>query len=110
MQEQTLLYADVGVGAWLYRNPYDRYLTGLAALLELHYTGTLQGTDIVAPATLDFGFANLANRVDVVNCTAGLQLNVTELTVCRTAVAVPLTGGDNRVFDAKILVQLERRF
>jgi hypothetical protein len=110
LQEQTLLYADVGVGAWLYRNPHDRYLTGLAALLELHYTGTLQDSDIVVPIANRLEFGNFANRVDVVNCTAGVHLNLTELTVCRVGAAIPLTQDDNRVFDAEVLVQLERRF
>jgi hypothetical protein len=110
LQEQTLLYADIGVGAWLYRNPHDRYLTGLAALLELHYTGTLQDSDLVAPLVDRLEFGNFANRVDVVNCTAGLHLNVTEMTVCRMGVAAPLTQDDNRVFDFEVLVQLERRF
>ena len=48
--------------------------------------------------------------MNVVNLTCGLQLNVTELTVCRVGGAFPLTNQDNRVFDAEFLLQVERKF
>jgi hypothetical protein len=112
LQEQTVLYGDVGTGWWLFRNEAARYFTGLAGLVELHYTGTLQDSDFTGfvgpPPNVYFG--NLDQHVNVVNLTVGLHLDVTEMTRCRVAGAFPLTDKNNRVFDSEVLVQLERRF
>lgn len=113
--EQTLLYADLEVGYWLYRNRRARWLTGLASVLELHYTSTLQNTDSVSLGPRqEFGLGtvitNPANRVDVVNMTVGLHAELARNTLCRVAGVFPLSTGDNRAFDAEIQVQVERRF
>jgi hypothetical protein len=110
LQDQLLLYVDFGAGMWLMRNPDARYLTGLAAMAEVHYTGTLQDADVVPAIGTRLEFGTLQNQVNVVNLTCGLQLNVTEQTVCRVGGAFPLTNQDNRVFDAELLLQLERKF
>ncbi len=47
LRDQALLNLDVGGGYWLYRDPSNRGLTGLASLFELHYTTTLQDADIL---------------------------------------------------------------
>src|SRR5262249_46341811 len=42
IREQSLMHLDLGTGFWLIRRPdEDRWLTGLAPTLELHYTHTL---------------------------------------------------------------------
>lgn len=114
LNEQTLLYADFTVGRWLYRNQCARLLTGMAALLEVHYTGTLQDTDSVGgsvyPYLTSLTFTNPANRVDIVNLTVGLHNELAANTLLRVGGVFPLTYGDNRAFDAEVQVQLERRF
>ncbi|MBS0202280.1 MAG: hypothetical protein JSS49_05215 [Planctomycetes bacterium] len=49
MQDQSLLYASLSTGYWIYRapNPNDRGLTGIAPTAELHYNTTLQSSDTV---------------------------------------------------------------
>ncbi len=114
LNEQNLLYLDLSGGYWLYRNQCARGLTGLAALLEFHYTTTLQDTDVVQqavyPAQLQLTFANFANRVDIVDLTVGLHLEFANHTLCRVGGVFPLPSGDNRSFDSEVQVQLERRF
>jgi hypothetical protein len=116
--DQSLMFVDGLLGYWLYRNRCASYITGIAGLLELHYTSTIQDTDAVftGPGRL---IANPFNRIDVLNLTAGLAMNITEVTSLRVAAAAPLRNkherfGDldfsSRFFDAEVLVQLERRY
>ena len=116
--DQSLMFIDSSVGYWLYRNRSACYLTGIAGLIELHYTTTLQDTDAVTTNRARV-IANPFNRIDVLNMTGGLMINVTELSSLRVAAATPLRNnhqrfGDldfaSRFFDAELLVQLERRY
>ena len=112
--EQTLLYADLETGYWLYRNPCAGWLTGLAAVLEFHYIGTLQNTHSLAVPTVsslyDIEILNPANSVNVVDMTVGLHGELARNTLVRVAGVFPLSSGDNRCFDGELQVQLERRF
>lgn len=111
--EQTLLYSDIQVGYWLYRNRCARLLTGLAPLVEFHYTSTLQNTDVtplVAPVPFTIQVTNPANRVDMVNMTTGVHAEFARHTFCRVAGVFPLSQQDNRAFDGELQIQLERRF
>lgn len=109
--EQNLLYADLGGGWWLYRNPYAEKWTGVAALVEFHYTTSLQDTDIVVSPQHDLMISNPVNRFDVVNVTAGVQVEVFNTSNLRVGGAFPLgTRDDRRFFDAEVQVQFNRRF
>lgn len=112
LNDQTLMYADLSVGYWLSRNPDADWVTGLASLVELHYTTTVQDADIVTGTTSGrfFSFGNFSNRVDVVDLTMGLHAELKNNTLCRVAGVVPLRTGDDRLFNAEVQVQLERRF
>jgi hypothetical protein len=115
LHDQTLLYADLSVGRWLKRNPCADWVTGVAAVAELHYTTTLQDADIVtgntpSPSNRYFAFGNFGNRVDVLDLTVGLHTELVNHTLCRVAGVVPLRTDDDRLFNAEVQVQLERRF
>jgi hypothetical protein len=114
LSEQNLLYLDLAAGYWLYRNPCGcRRLTGIAGMVELHYTTTLQDSDLVVTPTVPppaLGFANFANRVEVLNLTVGIHAELANCTVCRIGGVFPLRTGDDRSFDSELQVQLERRF
>ena len=111
--EQNLLFVDFGTGYWLFRDDINSGLTSLAAIWELHYTSTLQNTDVVAG---DAGgravvYQNNFNRFDVLNMTVGFQAQYNVLTSLRVACVVPLgTADDDRFFDSEIQVQINRRF
>jgi hypothetical protein len=111
--EQNLLFVDLGSGYWLYRNDAGGGLTSLAAVLELHYTSSLQDTDRVTGTVngRPLVYTNNFNRFDILNLTAGLQAQFDYLTSVRIAGVVPLgSGNDRRFFDNELQVQVNRRF
>ena len=110
--EQNLAFLDLGLGYWLYRNPYAERLTGLAVVSELHYTTSLQDTDVLA-LNLPGGNVTVAsrgNRFDVLNGTIGMQMLLFELSSLRVAGVFPLRSEDQRFFDSEVQVQFNRRF
>jgi hypothetical protein len=110
LDEQTLLYADVSVGYWLHHNPNAPVLTGLAAVVEFHYTTTLNDADSISGPVGLATFGNLANRMDIPNLTVGLHSELANRTLVRVGGVFPLSTGDNRWFDAEFQAQVERRF
>jgi hypothetical protein len=113
--EQNLLHVDLSAGRWLYRDDYARYGTGLAALFELHYTTTIQDADavpFVTPGSIAAGgtITNAFNRIDVLNLTAGLHFQLTDLSNLRVAAVVPLRTDPDRQFDSEIQVSFNRYF
>jgi len=112
LNEQTLLYLDLAAGYWLYRNRCASGLTGLASLVELHYTTTLQDAHSLEGRSGDalFRFVSGPTRADIVNLTVGLHAELANRTLCRVGAVFPLGWGDNRAFDAEVQVQVERRF
>ena len=106
---QHLLYTDLQFGYWLYRccNGCGGS-NGLAAILELHYTTTLNEADRVDTGGSQ-AFQNPFNHLDVLNLTAGLtfQNGLTNMTIATVA---PLRDDEEKLFDSEIQFQLERRF
>jgi hypothetical protein len=110
--EQNLAFLDLGLGYWLYRNPYAERLTGLSVITELHYTTALQNSDVLSldlPAA-DIAIASSGNRFDVLNGTIGVQMLLFELSSLRIAGVFPLRSEDQRFFDSEVQVQFNRRF
>ncbi len=109
--EQTVMYLDLSLGYWLYRSDEDEGLTGLASVLEFHYTSTLNDAQITNLGGAGFlNVGNGINRFDVVNMTTGIHSEWSRNTLIRTAVVVPLTNEINRFFDAEIQVSVIHRF
>jgi hypothetical protein len=110
--EQNLFHADLSAGCWLTQDTLGP-LTGLAALAELHYTTTLQDSDVINASTL-FGLSatmlNQEGRQDVLNATLGLHAVVRDDTAIRVGVVLPLRTGDDRFFDAELMVQVNQLF
>jgi hypothetical protein len=113
LTEQNLLIVDFSAGRWLYREETDAGIRGVASVFELHYTTTLQDADIVRDSQSFFGsprFGILGNRLDVLNATAGLHFQLTELSNLRVAGVAPLRGAFDQQFDAEIQVSFNRMF
>ena len=107
LADQTLLYLDASAGYWWYRTADDSGLTGLASVVELHYTTTLNDADT---ANLSGAFiGNFDNRYDVLNLTAGVHSEWSGNTAVRIAVVVPLDR-DERFFDSETQVSVIRRY
>ena len=109
LTEQHLFQASLSAGYWLTDNPDAYYLQGIAALLELHYTTTINDADILFTGAGTVG--NIFNRVDILNLTSGLHFQLGSLSNLRVGCAVPLnTSGENRQFDAEVQAQFNRYF
>lgn len=107
LADQTLMYLDASAGYWWYRADDDDGLTGLASVLELHYTTTLNDADSVNLSGVVI--RNFENRLDVVNLTAGIHSEWNANTAVRAAVVVPLDRHE-RFFDSEAQVSLIRRY
>jgi hypothetical protein len=104
LAQQALLRLNWGAGIWLYQNRYASRLNGIAAMLELHYTTTLNdadiaGTTIATPLdvdgdgtddNVDLRFGNAQNRSDVLNLAAGIPVVIGKTTIYNGFI-VPLT-------------------
>jgi hypothetical protein len=111
--EQNLMYFDVGGGYWLYDNPYGECVTGVAAMLEFHYTTSIQDADQIAfGQNFGSGFITTpGNRFDVVNVSTGVNVAFGDWTNLRVAGVFPLGDDfDQRFFDAEVQVQFNQRF
>ncbi|MCS7305854.1 MAG: hypothetical protein NZ602_12210 [Thermoguttaceae bacterium] len=109
---QTLLYVDAALGYWLYQNRCAKWLTGLAGLVEVHYTTPLQNADVftgtVGGRTL--GVGNVWNRQDVVNLTIGLHAEFGQACTLGVGGVVPLDDRPDRAFDAEVQVFFNYRY
>ncbi len=107
LADQTLLYLDGSAGYWWYQSTDDSGLTGLASVVELHYTTTLNDADTANLNGAIIG--NIENRYDVLNLTAGVHSEWSGNTAIRVAVVVPLDR-DERFFDSETQVSVIRRY
>jgi hypothetical protein len=112
LNEQTVLNLDLAGGCWLYRDVAAPVLTGVAAIVEVHYTTTLNDTDLMTATTpqVDYALSNFPNRMDIANATVGVHTEIARHTTLRVAGVFPLTDATDRLFDAEVLIQLNRYF
>lgn len=112
LDDQNLMYVDLLLGYWIYRNPAARWINGVAPIFEFHYTTTLQDSDLLTVSggeSLYYHFVNPENRIDVANFNVGLHTQL-GLTTVSVAGAFPLRGRSDRLFDAELQVYVNRNF
>jgi hypothetical protein len=97
--DSTLLYLDLSVGYWLNQ---DCCGNGVAAIVELHYTDTLDNDSV----TLN-GETLTSGDYELLNATIGAAV-VHNCWSIRPAVSLPLL--DDRAFDYELQLQVNRRF
>jgi hypothetical protein len=102
--DQTLMYLDTSVGSWLFRDPEAEFLTGLAGLLELHYTTALNSADVVVDRNQIVTFGANSGRLDALNLTMALHLEIARSTIVRAGYVTPLRDGNHRFFDHEFTV------
>lgn len=103
LQEQNLLFADLGIG-YQFNELVDGGSPAIAATGELHYATTLQDSDVVQTGGLDI--RNPTNRFDVLNLTLGLNVQTHQGISIRPAMVIPLRSGDDEHFDYEAMVQM----
>jgi hypothetical protein len=111
LQTPTLLYVDCSVGYWLfYSNGSEpganRFITGIAPIVELHYTTALQDAEAI-----DSIIRPVSPRVDILNITGGLFFKIGPTAGLTVGGVAPLrTRPSDKEFDAEVLVQFNRWF
>lgn len=119
LDEQALLQLDIGAGYWIYQNPNANWLTGVASMLELHYTTTLENADmkryLITAGNTSYNavFGNSANRLDILNLTIGAAWQFRERSTVSTGFVLPLNKGQqdqNFLFDWEFQLQLNYQF
>ncbi|WP_166821545.1 hypothetical protein [Thalassoroseus pseudoceratinae] len=125
IDDQVLMHLDLGGGYWHYRDPCAKYVTGLASLLELHYTTTLNDADIINVASEPIRgdtfnadgtqrqfeqsprIGNIGNRVDILDLSVGAHTLIGSNMLLTTGYNVPLRDGEfDRTFDGEFSVIL----
>jgi hypothetical protein len=109
LTEQNLVHLDLQGGVWLFSDLDARNLTGLAAILELHYVSTINEADIIyasAAPNHTFSFGNHYGGLDLLNLTAGLHAELRQNTTLRVGAVVPLRPLPDRFFDSELQVSL----
>ncbi len=108
LHTQDLLFMDFSVGYWIYRSscPND-LLTGIAPMVELHYTSTMSELQLpsFAPSVFEPNY-----RSDLLNITGGVIFNLGGSTSLRLAGVAPLRDGDDRFFDSEFSCQLVQTY
>ncbi|MCA8984897.1 MAG: hypothetical protein KDA76_14125 [Planctomycetaceae bacterium] len=90
-QPQNLYSLDMQIGRWLYYNPdASGMVKGIAPIVELHYTTTINDTDNVAIVQ---NYRNPFNRMDFWNVTMGTQMQLGDRSNLRLAASLPIRNG-----------------
>jgi hypothetical protein len=122
LKQQTLMRFNIGTGYWFYKDETGNWLTGLAGMIELHYTTTLnkatvsshpnvidaEDIDEDAP-TVNLLTGNLANRVDSLNLALGVPMEFGQVLINHGFV-VPLRSDFDKGFDFEYSCQLQYRY
>lgn len=93
IREAAYLTLDASIGRWWYHDPNSRGLTGLAPMVELHYTTTPTSE----PAYLYQGIpvtGSYLGHTDYLNLTAGVAAVWNERTSVSAGFAFPLNYND----------------
>jgi hypothetical protein len=102
--DQTLIFVDATIGRWLYRNPGQRF-SGLAAVVEAHYTGGLNAPSTVQANGFSIGYDTASYQV--LDLTVGAHA-ILGKTIITAGFATPVT--EDRVFDGELRLFVNRQF
>jgi hypothetical protein len=90
-QQQNLVSVDMQLGRWLFYNPSKAgWLQGIAPIVEMHYTSTMNDTDRVS---IGQNYTNPFNQMDFWSVTMGTHMQVTNHSNLRLAASLPLHDG-----------------
>ncbi|MCL4207313.1 MAG: hypothetical protein KJ000_32935 [Pirellulaceae bacterium] len=121
LQDQSVLFMDIAWGYWLVRNRSHGWISGIAPIVELHYSTSMQDGDVVFSPNGDAvgGFDTLPDgetpggqggdgvgrRLDILNLTAAVRLEIASRSLLTLAAVAPLRTGSDQPFDAEFSVQ-----
>jgi hypothetical protein len=98
----TMLYSDIGLGYYLYRNNApSRLISGIVPTLEFHFNTPVNHRGVL-------GFTDPVGTPDVVDLTVGTTFQLGQRSTLAFAWVTPITGP--RPFDFELLAQFNYRF
>ena len=107
IQDQALLFLDASFGYWLFHDPSgDAVVTGLAPMVEIHHNSTIEDTDFIQNGP-DV-YTNPDNRLDVLNLTGALRLELAGMSYLTIFGVAPLRQDEEKLFDAEFGAQYTR--
>lgn len=110
LQDQTRLYTSGSMGYWIHRaDSYDDLIQGIAPVMELHSTTSLQRADYVDAGAFQAGDRNIRHR-EVINMVIGLHTQMRERRFISAAYAFPITGEADRQFKGEFRLMLNQLF
>ena len=123
IDQQTLLRLNLGWGYWLHRGAERDLLRGIAAMFEVHYTATadkaaplrrriteyILGPPINTTIPVDLIVGNQFDRINIVNLTSGISLDLDDWVITNGFTA-PVTTNENKPFDFEYNLQIQKRF
>ena len=116
LDDQALLQVDVALGYWMYRNSTG-WITGLAPIVEAHYTSTMDDSDVLqfqnnaGGTTYQAILGNTLNRLDIWNLTLGAVLQIGSRVYVTNGFVIPLGEMNNgsALFDWEYSLQINYR-
>ena len=110
LHDSTYIYGDIAAGYWLFQDQEATTgLTGLAPIMELHYSRSLQAGDI-AVAGNGFSIGSPLRSFELLNGVVGANLQFGQASSVMMGYSVPIGGGSDQQFDGEFRLILNRRF
>jgi hypothetical protein len=107
--DQTMLMFDLSAGAWLYRNPGGRGLTGLATVVEVHYNQLVGSMDVVESDFVTVGpIDGSRNELSFVNMTVGGMALFNDRSMFTVGYGTPVSS--DKLFDGELRAFFSRFF
>ncbi len=101
--DSTLLHLDFAASHTFFRSQ-RRCVKELIGNAELHYSGTLQGSDFISAGGLTY--TNLKRNFNIVNATVGMHMVLSNNLIVSPGMSVPLRSGLDEQFDYEALLQV----
>lgn len=103
--DPNFLFADVGLGYWLYQSKATSGLTGVVPTVEVHHTNSLAGPDTVSAGPIQVG--NFRGAVSQTSLVAGTTFEFGTRSQLTAGYAIPVTSTD-RQYNNALNVQFSR--
>ncbi|MGB7347756.1 MAG: hypothetical protein WBD20_26265 [Pirellulaceae bacterium] len=102
--DSTLMHLDAAISKSIYRNPRAERVKQITLNGELHYTTSLEGSDLVSGNGLTY--TNLKDKFHVLNATTGFHFQLCNNLIVTPAMSIPLRDGLDKQFDYEAIVQV----
>jgi hypothetical protein len=107
--DRTFVGADVQLGYWVYRSPYER-LSGLAPFAELHWAKAIEATDLLNAARREGIAVTDTGGAEELNLTLGITALFNNRMTVTFGGSAPLLTGNQRTFDGQFGVRVNWYF